>query len=77
MRASSGGLVKDGAESIALIAADQGGQALERSRLYAREHESRRALDRVLQVAPRFHADSPETAATVICSEARTICAAK
>ena len=66
------GLVDEDAEAIALIAADLGGQALERSRLYARERESRRALDRVLEVAPRFHADTPETAATVICSEAKT-----
>jgi serine phosphatase RsbU (regulator of sigma subunit)/anti-sigma regulatory factor (Ser/Thr protein kinase) len=59
------------AEAIALIAADLGGQALDRSQLYARERESRRALDRVLRVAPRFHADTVESAANAICSEAR------
>jgi serine phosphatase RsbU (regulator of sigma subunit)/anti-sigma regulatory factor (Ser/Thr protein kinase) len=66
------GAVDEDAEAIALIAADFGGQALERARLYARERESRRALDRVLRVAPRFHADTPETAALAICNEART-----
>ena len=66
------GVVDEDAEAIARIAADLGGQALERAQLYSRERESRRALDRVLQVAPRFHADTPETAATVICAEART-----
>jgi serine phosphatase RsbU (regulator of sigma subunit)/anti-sigma regulatory factor (Ser/Thr protein kinase) len=66
------GLVDEDAAAIALIAADLGGQALERSRLYARERETRRGLDRVLEIAPRFHAETPETAATVICSEAKT-----
>jgi serine phosphatase RsbU (regulator of sigma subunit)/anti-sigma regulatory factor (Ser/Thr protein kinase) len=66
------GSIEEDAESIALIAADLGGQALERSRLYAREQESRRALDRILRVAPRFHTDSIESASTAICHEART-----
>ena len=60
------------AAAIAGIAADLGGQALERAQLYARERESRRALDRVLRVAPRFHADTTAEAAAVVCSEART-----
>jgi serine phosphatase RsbU (regulator of sigma subunit)/anti-sigma regulatory factor (Ser/Thr protein kinase) len=64
--------VHEDADAIAGIAADLGGQALERSRLYARERESRQALDRVLRIAPRFHADTTEDAAAVICSEART-----
>jgi serine phosphatase RsbU (regulator of sigma subunit)/anti-sigma regulatory factor (Ser/Thr protein kinase) len=59
------------AEAIALIAADLGGQALERARLYHRERETRRAFDRILRVAPRFHADTAENAATAICAEAR------
>jgi serine phosphatase RsbU (regulator of sigma subunit)/anti-sigma regulatory factor (Ser/Thr protein kinase) len=59
------------AEAIAGIAADLGGQALERARLYAREREAREAFDRVLQVAPRFVTDAPETATATICREAR------
>jgi serine phosphatase RsbU (regulator of sigma subunit)/anti-sigma regulatory factor (Ser/Thr protein kinase) len=64
--------IRDDAESIATLAAGLGGQALERARLYQRESESRRALDRILRVAPRFHADSIEAAALAICREART-----
>jgi serine phosphatase RsbU (regulator of sigma subunit)/anti-sigma regulatory factor (Ser/Thr protein kinase) len=60
------------ADAIAGIAADLGGQALERARLYTRERESRRALDRIVQVAPRFYTDSAESAAMAICAEART-----
>jgi serine phosphatase RsbU (regulator of sigma subunit)/anti-sigma regulatory factor (Ser/Thr protein kinase) len=65
------GSMHEDAEAIAGIAADIGGQALERAQLYDREREGRRALDRVLRVAPRFHADTPEDAAATICSEAR------
>ena len=65
------GSMHEDADAIAGIAADLGGQALERAQLYAREREARRALDRVLRVAPRFHADTPENAAATICSEAR------
>jgi len=46
-------------------------QALERARLYERERELRRALDRVLRVAPRFHAETVEEVTEVICREAR------
>ena len=60
------------AEAIALLAADLGGQALERSRLYARERDTRQALDRILRVAPRFHADTPAAAAQAICIEAQS-----
>jgi serine phosphatase RsbU (regulator of sigma subunit)/anti-sigma regulatory factor (Ser/Thr protein kinase) len=60
------------ADAIAGIAADLGGQALERARLYTRESESRRALDRIVQVAPRFYTDSAESASMAICAEART-----
>ena len=63
---------REDAEAIAAIAADLGGQALERARLFAREQESRQALDRILRVAPRFHTDSIETATVAICREART-----
>jgi len=66
------GSVHEDADAIAGIAADLGGQALERSQLYARERESRRALDRVLRIAPRLHADTSQDAAAVICAEART-----
>ena len=65
------GSMHEDAEAIAGIASDLGGQALERAQLYAREREARQALDRVLRVAPRFHADTPENAAAAICSEAR------
>ncbi len=47
-------------------------QALERARLYDRERETRTALDRILQVAPRFYADSADEVTTAICREART-----
>jgi serine phosphatase RsbU (regulator of sigma subunit)/anti-sigma regulatory factor (Ser/Thr protein kinase) len=65
------GSMREDAEAIAGIAADLGGQTLDRAQLFERERESRRALDRVLRVAPRFHADTPENAAATICSEAR------
>lgn len=64
--------VHEDADAIAAIAADLGGQALERARLYARERESRQALDRILRIAPRFHAETAEDAAAAICAEART-----
>jgi serine phosphatase RsbU (regulator of sigma subunit)/anti-sigma regulatory factor (Ser/Thr protein kinase) len=62
----------DEAVAIALIASDLGGQALERARLYEQEAQSRRALDRVLRIAPRFHAETSADAASAICREART-----
>ncbi len=61
----------DESESIALIAADLGGQALERAELYQRERQSRQALDRILRVAPRFHAGTAADVAAAICREAR------
>jgi serine phosphatase RsbU (regulator of sigma subunit)/anti-sigma regulatory factor (Ser/Thr protein kinase) len=60
------------AATIARLAADLGGQALERAQLFSRERESRQALDRVLRVAPRFHAATAEEAAAGVCVEART-----
>ncbi len=58
------------AGAIAALAGALGGQALERARLYEGEREARRGLDRILQVSPRFHTDSVESAAAAICSEA-------
>jgi serine phosphatase RsbU (regulator of sigma subunit)/anti-sigma regulatory factor (Ser/Thr protein kinase) len=57
--------------AITVIAADLGGQALERALLYERERQSRQALDRILRVAPRFHLDTAEHAGAAICREAR------
>jgi serine phosphatase RsbU (regulator of sigma subunit)/anti-sigma regulatory factor (Ser/Thr protein kinase) len=56
---------------LARIVADLAGQALERAKLYEREQESRRALERILLVAPRFLADETEDVAAAICREAR------
>ena len=56
---------------LALLAADLGGQALERAQLYERERTSRQALDRILRVAPQLHAASPEEVNEAICREAR------
>lgn len=61
----------EGAETIARIAAGLGSQALERASLYERELAARRALDRILRVAPRFHAENPADVAAAICREAR------
>lgn len=63
--------MREDAEAIARIAADLGGQALERARFFELEREARQALDRILQVAPRFHADSPEAVTLAVCREAR------
>ncbi len=58
--------------TVARIAADLGGQALERAELYAQERSSREALDRILAVAPRFQQGAtPETVAASVCAEAR------
>jgi serine phosphatase RsbU (regulator of sigma subunit)/anti-sigma regulatory factor (Ser/Thr protein kinase) len=59
------------AEAVAQIAADLGGQALERAGLYEVESESRRALDRILRMSPAFHADSEEEVTEAVCREAR------
>ncbi len=61
----------DDAEALARIAADLGGQALERAGSYERESESRQALDRILRMSPTFHADTPEAVTRAICREAR------
>ncbi|HSF61161.1 MAG TPA: SpoIIE family protein phosphatase [Gaiellaceae bacterium] len=46
-------------------------QALERARLYELEREGRQALDRILRVAPHFHAETVQEVIAVICREAR------
>jgi len=58
--------------AVASTAAGLAEQALERVRLYERERETNRALDRILQVAPRFHAGTAEEVTGAICREART-----
>ena len=63
----------DEAEALAIVVAGLGGQALERARLYEREQESRRGLDRILRVAPRFFAGSESVVTDAICREARTV----
>ena len=63
----------DEAEALAIVVAGLGGQALERARLYERELESRRGLDRILRVAPRFFAGSESVVTDAICREARTV----
>ena len=63
----------DDAEALAIVVAGLGGQALERARLYERELESRRGLDRILRVAPRFFAGSESVVTDAICREARTV----
>lgn len=58
--------------AIARIAADLGGQALERAELYELERSSKEALDRILAVAPRFQQGAtPEAVVVSICAEAR------
>lgn len=58
--------------AYATMTASLAEQALERARLYERERGTRQALDRILQVAPRFRTDSAETATRAVCQEART-----
>ncbi len=58
--------------TVAFIAADLGGQALERAGLYEEERSSRESLERILAVAPRFQRDAtPEEIVISICAEAR------
>jgi GAF domain-containing protein/anti-sigma regulatory factor (Ser/Thr protein kinase) len=63
--------VHEEADAIAAIAADLGGQALERSRLYEREQQWRQALDRILRAAPRLYAGTTDEISLEICREAR------
>ncbi|HEU4971819.1 MAG TPA: SpoIIE family protein phosphatase [Gaiellaceae bacterium] len=62
------------ADTVALgrIVVDLAAQTLERARLYESEQESRLALDRILEVAPRFLAEDTDDVVRVICSEARS-----
>ena len=57
--------------AIASTAAGLAEQALERARLYERERETSRALERILQVAPRFYAETTAEVTEAICREAR------
>jgi serine phosphatase RsbU (regulator of sigma subunit)/anti-sigma regulatory factor (Ser/Thr protein kinase) len=68
---TTSGSVTEETQAIAGIVADLVAQALERARLYERERESRRALDRILSVAPRFLADDADDVMGAICREAR------
>ena len=57
--------------SLAQIAAELGGQALQRSLAYERERSARDALERITRLVPRF-VDAPEGAVVAaICEEAR------
>jgi GAF domain-containing protein/anti-sigma regulatory factor (Ser/Thr protein kinase) len=57
--------------AVAQIAADLGGQALERAELYEDERSLRRALDAILRTAPRFAGSTYEEALVAVCDEAR------
>jgi serine phosphatase RsbU (regulator of sigma subunit)/anti-sigma regulatory factor (Ser/Thr protein kinase) len=65
--------VTESTEALANVVAELAGQALERARLYERERQSRQALERILQVAPRFlREDAGDDDVTrAICREAR------
>jgi len=63
--------VHEEAGAIAAIAADLGGQALERARLYERERQWRQALDRILRAAPRLYSGTTDEVSLEICREAR------
>lgn len=65
--------VDDESVTLASVVAGLGGQALERARLYELEQESRRGLDRILRVAPRFFSGSESAVREAICREARTM----
>ncbi|HKY24491.1 MAG TPA: SpoIIE family protein phosphatase [Gaiella sp.] len=59
--------------SLAHIAAEMGGQALERSLAYERERAARDGLERITRLVPRF-VDAPQgTVVAAICSEAREL----
>lgn len=57
--------------SLARIAADLAGQALERADLYEQERATREGLDRVARLAPRFAAETPDAVLAAICLEAK------
>ncbi len=59
--------------SLARIAGELGGQALERSFAYERERAARDGLERITRLVPRF-ADAPQgELAAAICTEAREL----
>jgi GAF domain-containing protein/anti-sigma regulatory factor (Ser/Thr protein kinase) len=59
--------------SLARIAGELGGQALERSLAYERERAARDGLERITRLVPRF-ADAPQgELAAAICTEAREL----
>lgn len=57
--------------ALAAAAAGLAAQALDRARLYEEERASRASLERVLEVAPRFHAEAESEVTEAICREAR------
>jgi serine phosphatase RsbU (regulator of sigma subunit)/anti-sigma regulatory factor (Ser/Thr protein kinase) len=65
--------VREDAAALAEVVAGLGGQALERARLFEIEQESRRGLDRILRVAPRFFTGNESAVTEAICREARTV----
>ena len=65
------GVITESTLSIARIAADLGGQALERAELYEDERSMRRALDAILRTAPRFAGSTLDEGAAAVCEEAR------
>lgn len=62
--------IDDEVLAVARLAADLGGQALERAGLYEQERQSREGLDRIVRLAPRFDSESPESVVEMICKEA-------
>ena len=62
----------DEKQGFARIVADLAGQALERAHLYDVQQESRRTLEQILVVAPRFLAEDSGDVTTIVCREART-----
>ncbi len=64
--------IDDEVLAVARLAADLGGQALERAGLYEQERQSREGLDRIVRLAPRFDSESPESVVEMICKEAMT-----
>lgn len=57
--------------AFARLAAELGGQALERSGLYEHERQTRESLERIARLAPLFRQESPESLVAAICEEAR------
>ena len=62
--------IDDDVISLATLAAELGGQALERAGLYDQERQSREALDRIARLAPTFDSESLELINRRICEEA-------